>query len=156
MAPNRTARLIIICGLPGAGKTTLSRQLEGQHAAIRMCPDEWMLEMGIDLYDEDARAKIERLQWKVTQDLLKLGHTVIIEWGTWGRSERDELREGARALGAKVELRFLDAPIEVLYERAQRRKMEDPPLTMAHFEDYAKTIQKPDAAEFALFDPPVD
>ena len=36
------ATLFLICGLPGAGKTTLARQLEATHAALRLCPDEWI------------------------------------------------------------------------------------------------------------------
>ncbi len=42
---------------------------------------------------------------------------LVIEWGTWAREERDVLREGASALGAGVELRFLDEPVEVLWGR---------------------------------------
>ncbi|MEP7216945.1 MAG: AAA family ATPase [Anaerolineaceae bacterium] len=40
------ARLILVCGLPGAGKTTLARQLERQLPAIRLCCDEWLSELG--------------------------------------------------------------------------------------------------------------
>ena len=61
----------------------------------------------LDLYDEETRGKTEALQWKLGQELLGLGLTVIIEWGTWGRSERDALRLGARALGAAVELHLI-------------------------------------------------
>ena len=48
----------------------------------------------------ERRAKVEALQWTFGQELLKRGLVVILEWGTWGRSERDALRLGARALGA--------------------------------------------------------
>src|SRR5208282_4573232 len=91
------ARLIIVCGLPGSGKTTLAKRLEATLRAIRFCPDEWMGALSLDIYDEGKRAKIEALQWKFAQSLLALGLTVILEWGTWGRSERDTLRAGARA-----------------------------------------------------------
>jgi predicted kinase len=61
---------------------------------------------GINLWEEAMRARFEALQWSMAQQLLKLGISVIIEWGTWGRSERDMLREGARKLGVAVELHF--------------------------------------------------
>jgi predicted kinase len=77
--------------------------------------------LSIDIYDEERRAKIEALQWKIAQELLKHGLTVVIEWGTWARSERDVLRLGARALGAAVELHYLSAPVDVLFDRIQRR-----------------------------------
>src|SRR5262249_52030295 len=99
-----SARLIIVCGLPGSGKTTLAKKLESNYRGIRFAPDEWMDALFIDIYDEEKRTRIEALQWKFAQQLLSLGLTVIIEWGTWGRSERDQLRLGARSLGAAVEL----------------------------------------------------
>ena len=105
----------------------------------------------LDLYDEERRAKIESLQWKLSQDLLARGSTVIIEWGTWGRSERDALRLGARAFGAAVELHYLSAPIEVLFERVQRRGMENPPLTMKDLQQSSATFQAPTVEEIALF-----
>ena len=97
-------RLIIVCGLPGSGKTTHAEQLAALHGGFRLSADDWMGVLDINLWDGDARDRIERLQWELAQDLLRRGQTVIIEWGTWGRSERDALREGARARGAAVEL----------------------------------------------------
>jgi len=75
-------------------------KIERRLRAVRLCPDEWMDALSIDLYHEHKRGKVEALQWKLAKELLALGLTVIIEWGTWARSERDTLRLGARALGA--------------------------------------------------------
>jgi predicted kinase len=148
-------RLVIVCGLPGSGKTTLAKALESKLRAVRFSPDEWMDALSIDLYDEDARARIEALQWKLAQELLLLGLTVIIEWGTWGRSERDTLRLGARALGAAVELHYIAAPVDVLFERIQRRGMENPPIERATLSRWFEIFQAPTPDEMALFDPPL-
>ena len=150
---NSTARLIIICGLPGSGKTTLAKCLEESLNAVRLAPDEWMDVLSINLYDEESRARIEALQWKLGQKLLKLGLVVIIEWGTWGKSERDALREGARQLGAAVELHYLSAPPEILFERIQRRGMENPPIKREDILRWAEVIQVPTEEEMNLFDP---
>jgi predicted kinase len=149
------ARLIILCGLPGSGKTTLGRALEGRLRAVRFAPDEWMHALALDYYDEERRGKIEALQWKLAQQLLTLGLTVIIEWGTWGRSERDALRLGARALGAAVELHYLSALPDVLFERIQCRGMEDPPINREALAQWFEIFQPPTLEEMALYDEPL-
>lgn len=120
--------LIIVCGLPGAGKTTHGKALAEERGAIRLSPDEWMETLLISLWDEDLRSRIEALQWDLTKDLLRLGQTVIIEWGTWGRAERDALRDEARALGASVELHYLAESLDVLWDRIQSRGAESRPI----------------------------
>lgn len=148
-------RLIIICGLPGSGKTTLAKALESRLRAIRFSPDDWMEALSINIYDEETRGKIEALQWKFGQQLLSLGLTVIIEWGTWGRSERDALRVGARALGAAVELHYLSAPVDVLFDRIRRRGLENPPIEKAELSRWFEMFQAPTPEEMALFDQPL-
>jgi predicted kinase len=144
--------LIIVCGLPGSGKTIYAKRLEQELGAVRFCPDEWMDALSVNLWDETARAKIEALQWDFSQRLLALGLTVIIEWGTWGRSERDTLRVRAHELGAAAELHYLSAPVDVLLERIQRRGMENPPITREQMLDWMEKFQVPTEAEMKLFD----
>ncbi len=147
-------RLIIVCGLPGAGKTTAATELAQHHNGVRYSPDDWMDALDINLWDEAKRAGIERLQWQQAQSVLMLGGTAIIEWGTWARSERDALRDGARALGAAVELVHMDAPLDVLLDRVTRRGRESPPIDRAMLEDASRAFERPNAEELALYDPP--
>ena len=144
--------LIIVCGLPGSGKTTHAKLLETKLRAIRFSPDEWMDALSVDLYDEEKRAKIEALQWKLGQQLLALGLSIIIEWGTWGRSERDTLRIGAQALGAAAELHYLSASVDILFARIQRRGMENPPISRDALLQWMEKFQAPTPEEMALFD----
>jgi predicted kinase len=145
-------KLIIVCGLPGSGKTTHAKRLEQELRAVRLCPDEWITALGAGLWQSDFRGRIEQLQWKLAQDLLALGYTIVIEWGTWVRSERDTLREGARALGAAVELHFLDVPLDVLLDRIRLRNMEHPPITLDDLMKWDEQFQRPGAEEMSLFD----
>ncbi len=149
------SRLIIVCGLPASGKTTLAKELESRLRAVRFSPDEWMDALLLNLWDEERRGKIEALQWKFAQELLALGVTVIIEWGTWGRTERDTLRLGARAVGAAVELHYVSAPPDVLFDRMQRRGVERPPIERDAVCRWFEIFQAPTPEEMALFDKPL-
>lgn len=75
--------------------------------------------------------------------------------GTWARCERDTLRLGARAIGAAVELHYLDAPPEVLFERLQSRGREDPPIPRDELSRWFELFQVPTIEELQLFDPPL-
>jgi len=149
------ARLILICGLPGSGKTTLAKQLAAEVPAVRLCPDEWKHDLGIDYYDEPRRVKLENRLWRLGQELLTLRQSVILENGFWAREERDELRLGARTLGVAVELHYLEAPVEELWRRLELRNEEArpgaAPIKREDLQKWALQFEAPDAAELALF-----
>ena len=158
MKQKSSPRLVLICGLPASGKTTLARQLAPKIPAIRLDKDHWTSQLGFDVWDDEFRVRLERQLWALAQELLALGQSVILEWGHWARVERDEKRLGARALGVGVELHFLDAPLDELFARAQRRtasgEWSASPMTRAHFEQWATIFQPPDKEELLLFDEP--
>jgi predicted kinase len=154
---NKQPRLVLLCGLPAAGKTTMARELEDAYAAVRLNADEWKLALGIDPFDDDARVRLEAQLLALTRGLLTLGTSVILEWGFWARAERDELREMARSLGVAVELRFLDVPYEELVRRVVVRTASGGiPITSDHMETYRGSFQPPTEEELSLFDPPLE
>lgn len=121
-----------------------------------MCPDDWMMASGIDLWDADARARIEQFQLELALTLLSAGEDVIIEWGVWARAERDALRDAARAIGALVELRYVTAPAEELWRRIVDRDLEGKwasrSITRAELNEWCDRYEAPSAEELATYD----
>jgi predicted kinase len=117
----------LICGLPGSGKTTLAKKIAASTRAIRFSPDEWIKDIWNHTAESEGnrfRYQIEQLQWKVAKQLLEISADVIIEWGTWGRSEREALRDAAKAIGATVHFYYLNVPRDVLRERILQRNQD--------------------------------
>ena len=126
------ATLHLIVGLPCSGKTTLARQLESKYSALRLTTDEWHIRLFGHDYGEnmtpseeaehDSRhSSVESIMWDVAARVLALGVDVILDFGCWARSERDELRARTKTLGADFRIHFADVPDEVLFERLEAR-----------------------------------
>lgn len=152
------ATLILICGLPGTGKTTLAQKIEQERPALRLCPDDWIAELLADMSDgaelHRLRDPVEALQWRVACRVLTLGGDVILEWGFWSRAERLHYRAAAEALGAHVKVIFLEVEREELWERISRRNADLPPGTFSiareDLEKWWSQYEPPTPDELAL------
>jgi predicted kinase len=145
--------LYLVCGLPGAGKTTFAKQLELETGALRLCPDEWMAKLNVDLFDEAFRYQLEQQMMVVAKNVLQQGGSAIIEFGSWAASERTALRMLALEAGAQAWLYWLDAPVAELARRVAARGGADVVyLSEAKLQEISSQIQRPTKEEAALFD----
>ena len=151
----RLATLHLMVGLPCSGKTTLARELEREHSALRLTVDEWHIQLfGQDAEDpeHDARhALIEGLLWGVANRALELGISVILDYGFWAREEREDYRARARQLGAASEIHFLDVPPDELMRRLAQRNLQPAQASFvipeAMMEPWIAFFQRPTADE---------
>ena len=143
-------------GLPGSSKTTLAKQLEQRHSAVRFTPDEWMMPLFGAGESGDKRWRLEsELFWTLAARLLSLGMNVILDYGLWSREERDLFRARAEALGARVELHALELPLDQLWARIERRNLaltaQDAPISHEELTGWWHSYQRPDKDELALY-----
>lgn len=124
------ATLHLMVGLPCSGKTTLARQLELEHSALRLTTDEWHTRLfGQDAHESEHDARhesIESLLWDVASRALSIGVDVVLDFGCWARCERDDFRSRARSLGADFRIHFTHASEEELLRRLSARNAQLP------------------------------
>ena len=146
-------KVILVCGLPGSGKTTLAKELEAEQGAVRFSPDEWMEDMGISLWDSKARVGIEQRFWKLAQNLADLGITSILENGFWSKEEREGYLKVARDKGFQIQLIPLYISKEETRARLEARNMEgDEKILKEKLDEYFESFEVPSQEELAQYD----
>lgn len=158
-----TAHLII--GATGAGKTTYALELARREAALRFTVDEWMRELfWVDAPEPIAYAwALERVE-RCERHALALAaqiitrknaaSDIILDFGFFGRQQRQRLRDALSAQGWNVRLHYLNVPAGERWRRVSQRndaqgetfQLE---VTRGMFDFCEDLFELPDAAELA-------
>ncbi len=148
--------LVLFCGLPGSGKTTTAKRIEKESKAIRICTDDWLVDLTIDLFDERVRDALQNRLYRLCKELLSHGQDVILEDGLWIRSERDEKRKDAAESGAQTEMHYFDLSFDELWRRLEMRNATKAvgavPITREQLVRYWSIFERPSLHELNLFD----
>ena len=150
----------MICGLPGAGKTTLAKKLEKERHAVRLCADEWIIGVLKDKSDiaeaDRLRDPVEQMLWRLAQKLVLLGTNAILENGFWTATGRKIYVDKARELGVGIELHFLEASYDKLLERLVKRNANLPQgdfeIDLKKLKEWHKVFEPPTNEEAKAFD----
>jgi predicted kinase len=151
------AVMVLIVGLPGAGKTSWARRLEEERKAIRLTPDEWMDAL-FHINEDDGRRWVleSEMLWGVAARALELGVDVILDYGCWSEEERDLFRTRAQQLGASAEIVVLDLPLQVLWGRLEKRNADLPAATFRvrreELEEWSTKFERPAPEELQRWD----
>ena len=147
----RVATLFLIVGLPGAGKTTRAKELAATRPALRLTPDHWMIPLFGDSLADGKRFVLEGRLISVALQALRLGTSVVLDFGLWGRDERSALRWLARSVGAACQVVYLSVDKDVQLARIAHRQATAPhqtfPMSEADLDQWREQFQEPDAAE---------
>ena len=156
------ATMFLMVGLPGAGKTTRAKELAAVHRALRLTPDHWMIPLFGDSMADGKRFVLEGRLISVALQALRLGISVVLDFGLWGRDERSALRWLARSAGAACQVVYLPVDKDVQLARIAHRQAKAPhqtfPMSKADVDQWREQFQVPDAAELGrgeIVSPPV-
>jgi len=125
------ARLILVCGPTGAGKTTYSLSLAKEIGAIKFSIDPWMQTLfAQDMAALDFTWMMERVNrcseqiWEVSQQILAINGNVILDLGFTTKEQRNSISNRVREIGVKAEVHYIDAPQDMRKKRVDQRNRE--------------------------------
>lgn len=144
--------LYVLTGLPGSGKSTRAAQIIAATGAAHVDMDSALRDRGISIVDYEARFAVQPQVEAGIAPLLAAGRSVVAEFGSWTREERDRLRSYADGTGARTELHWLDAPIETCLARVAERGGDGVDVLTSILRDHASDYAPPTAEEAAQYD----
>jgi hypothetical protein len=123
------ATAFLVYGYIGSGKTTVARQIAEDQNAIRFSSDEWVaglfgsFEGAVPDFDA-ALERVESMLQTVWTRCLTLGTDVVLDFGFWARSQRDQVRARVADLGAVSRLVEVPCEPDIAWARVKRRNKD--------------------------------
>jgi predicted kinase len=151
------ARLHLMVGLPGVGKTRRALALQRDLPALRLSADD----LHLALFADDARHpdhnlrhdRIEAVLWPMALAALRAGADVVLDFGFWSRQERDGFRSQAAAAGFGSSLHVPQDPGTAVRLARIATREAGFSVSAADMADYEMRYEPPQAAELTDWPP---
>jgi len=145
------ARIIIVTGPTGVGKTTYSLSFSKEIEAVRFSIDPWMqILFSKDMTTLDYSWMIERVHrcydqiWQVAEQILALDGNVVLDLGFTTKEQRNHFTDLAKGLGIDPEVHYLTASTATRKKRVEIRNEEkDPSVYSFEVTDFMFNFMEP-------------
>ena len=115
--------MVLLCGLPGAGKTHFARLLSGEVPVQVIESDAARKALaGIPAYNADENQRVFGACRRLMQELLEDGVAVLLDATNVTQQDRRYSYEAASAKGAEVVVVKITAPETIIRKRLARRE----------------------------------
>lgn len=144
----------LICGAPGAGKTTYAAALAARVRGLKFSLDDWMA--SLFLADRPtpptlnwAKQRIDRCEamiWSIAVDIVGRNVDVVLDFGFARQDHRDAARMKALQVRARPRLHYLDVDPETRLARVRERNLRGEgvyAVSDAMFEQLEKAFEVP-------------
>ena len=125
------ARLILVCGHVGAGKTTYALSLCKEIGGVRFSIDPWMQTLyAKDMTSIDFEWMMERVNrcseqiWETSKQILLLDGVVVLDLGFTTLDQRRHFYDKAKEIDVIPELHYLNASKDIRKGRVKKRNIE--------------------------------
>ena len=141
--------LHLLVGLPCSGKSTYAQAMQAEFPSVILNADSWELALFGSIFPSERHEKVhdqlEKLLWSLGQDILRQGISLVLDYGFWGREERNYYRQAAGNLGVGFMIHYLDTPLDVIRERVTSRSAKESEFNIS-YEDilrWSRTFEPP-------------
>lgn len=150
-------KLIILCGIPFSGKSTLAKEISKKLNYNRVDLDDVKFKLhGDNIKDEDLMQKdwdvVYQEMYKRIENSLKSGKTVVHDTGNFTKYERNLIKQIADKFNLDALTVFVDTPKEIAYRRLKENRESGKRFDVSGdgFESSVKEMETPGSDENTL------